>query len=321
VGKIRILSTGGTIAMQKAVPEEGAVPTLTGAELSSRLSPGLPDIAVEEICNLPSAHFTLDFLWKIRTCAMAAVQDADVDGVVVTHGTDTLEETAFLLDLTIPSDKVIAVTGAMRTASDVGYEGLANLEDAIRVAAEPRARALGTLLVLNDEIHTARYATKMHTLALGTFQSPGWGPIGRADPDRVVIAYRIQHKTVLCDALEPKVALLKLGVGMEDDLLRCAVNAGAKGIVIEALGGGRIPPWWLPGISHAVSRGATVVIASRCPSGRIYDQYGYAGAYKDNRAAGAYFARGLNGQKARIGLMVALGKGAPENALETIFER
>ncbi len=321
MGKIRILSTGGTIAMQKTGPEEGAVPTLTGAELRSRLSPELPDVDVEEICNLPSAHFTLDLLWKIRTRVMAAVQDADVDGVVVSHGTDTLEETAFLLDLTIPSDKAVVLTGAMRTASDVGYEGLANLEAAIRVAAEPRARALGALVVLNNEIHAARHVTKTHTLALNTFQSPGWGPIGRADPDKVFIAYRVQHKTVLCDALEPKVALLKLGVGMEDDLLRCAVNAGARGIVVEALGGGRIPPWWLPAISQAISRGATVVIASRCPSGRIRDQYGYAGAYKDNLAAGAYFAGGLNGQKARIGLMVALGEGAPENALETIFER
>ena len=321
MGKIRILSTGGTIAMKRAAPEEGAVPTLTGAELRSRLSPDLPDVTVEEVCNLPSAHFTLDLLWKIRTRVMAAAQDADVDGVVVSHGTDTLEETAFLLDLTIPGDKAIVLTGAMRTASDVGYEGLANLEAAIRVAAEPRARALGALVVLNDEIHAARHVTKTHTLALHAFQSPGWGPIGRVGPDKIAIAQRVQHKTVLCDALESKVVLLKLGVGMEDDLLRCAASAGAKGIVVEALGGGRIPPWWLPRISQAVSRGITMVVASRCPGGRVYDQYGYAGAYKDSAAAGAYFAGGLNGQKARIGLMVALGKGAPDNALETIFER
>jgi L-asparaginase len=321
VGKIRILTTGGTIAMRENKPGEGAVPTLTGTDLSGLLPAGLPPVDVEEVCNLPGAHMTLDLMWKVRNRALAAVQEADVDGVVVTHGTDTLEETAFLLDLTIPGDKAIVVTGAMRTSSDAGYEGQANLAAAVRVAAEQRARNLGTLVVLNDEIHAARHVTKTHTLAPDTFKSPALGPIGRADPDKIWIAQRAQRKTIPCDALETKVSLIRLAVGMEDEFLRSAIASEARGIVIEGLGGGRIPPWWLPGISKAISRGATVVIATRCLAGRVTDRYGFAGSCKDTRAAGAYFAGGLNGQKARIGLMVALGKGAPETALDALFER
>lgn len=321
MGKIRILTTGGTIAMREKQPGEGAVPTLSGYDLSGLLPPGLPPVDVEEVCNLPGAHITLDLLWKVRARVLAAVQEADVDGVVVTHGTDTLEETAFLLDLTIPGDKPVVLTGAMRTSSDAGYEGQANLAAAVRVAAEPRARNLGTLVVLNDEIHAARHVTKTHTLAPDTFQSPDWGPIGRADPDKIIIAHRVQRKVVPCEALETRVSLIKMVVGLDDVCLRNAVAAEVRGIVIEGLGGGRIPPWWLPGISQAISRGTTIVIASRCPAGRVYDKYGFAGSYKENRARGAYFAGGLNGQKARIGLMVALGKGAPENALDMVFER
>lgn len=321
MGKIRILTTGGTIAMRETQPGRGAVPALTGADLQRFLPPDAPPVEVEEICNIPGAHMTLDLLWQIRNRVLAAAQEADVDGIVITHGTDTLEETAFLLDLTIPTEKPMVLTGAMRTSSDLGYEGPANIVAAVRVAAEPRARNLGALVVLNDEVHAARHVTKMHTLAPDTFHSPGWGPLGRVDPDRVFFAHRITRKIVPCEALEPKVALIKLAVGMEDDFLRCALTSEIKGIVLEGLGGGRIPPWWLPGISKAVSRGTTVVIASRCPEGRVYDKYGFSGSYRDNWAKGAYFAGGLNGQKARIGLMVALGKGAPPNALSVIFER
>lgn len=321
MGKIRILTTGGTIAMRELKPGDGAVPSLTGSDIRNLLPPDLPLVEAEEICNLPGAHMTPDILWKVRTRALAAVQDSEVDGVVVTHGTDTLEETAYLLDLTIPGDKTIVFTGAMRAASEPGYEGPANLAAAVRVAAEPRTRGLGTLVVLNDQIHAARHVTKTHTLALDTFQSPGWGPLGRVDMDKVFIAHRIQHKTLLCEALETKVGLIKLGVGMEDDFLRCAIATGARGVVLEGLGAGRIPPWWLPGIRQAISKGIAVVITSRCSGGRIYDKYGFPGAYRDTRAAGAYFASGFNGQKARIALMVALGKGAPDNALDVVFEK
>jgi len=190
----------------------------------------------------------------------------------------------------------------------VGYEGYANLLAAVRVAAAPQARGLGAVVVLNDEIHAACRVTKMHTLSTATFQSPGWGPVGRVEGDAVIVEVerRPERHVLPWRGLEPNVALLKLTVGMEADLLEDTLARGARGVVIEALGGGRVPPWWLPAIEQAVVGGVPVVIASRCPSGRVWDAYGYPGAYRTLVGLGCLFAAGLNGQKARVKLMVVL---------------
>ena len=310
MGKIVIVTTGGTIAMKREKAAGGAIPALGAADLLAALPPGLAEIEVVEFCNLPSAHFTLETIWGLSQRVAEMVKRPDVDGVVVTHGTDTMEETAYLLDLVVETEKPMVLTGAMRTASQVGYEGVANLVAAVRTAASPAARDLGALVVMNDEIHAARYVTKIHTLSPATFQSPGWGPLGRVDGDRVIIGQRVTRQLIPCDHLEPHVALIKLAVGMDDGFLRYVVERGARGVVIEALGGGRVPPWWMPTIREAIEEGVIVLIASRCPAGRAYDEYGYPGAYRDLARAGALFAEGLNGQKARIKLMVALGAAA-----------
>ena len=305
---VAILTTGGTIAMQHDAAAGGAVPTLGAADFTAALPEGLPELRTEELVNLPSSHFTLETLATIRerVAALALALEPDVAGIVVTHGTDTLEETAYLLDLTVPGDKPIALTGAMRTASDVGYEGYANLVAAVRVAAAPQTRGLGALVVLNDEIHAARRVTKMHTLSPATFQSPAWGPVGRVEGDRVIVERRTERRVLPWRGLEPNVPLIKLAVGMETDPLEDALARDVRGVVIEALGGGRVPVWWLPVIERARDRGVAVVIASRCPSGRVWDSYGYPGAYHTLTGLGCLFAEGLNGQKARIKLMVIL---------------
>jgi len=303
---IAVLTTGGTIAMQYDDEAGGAIPLLGAGELTAALPPDLPELRVEELVNLPSSHFTLETLRTIRERVAALAADPDVVGIVVTHGTDTLEETAYLLDLTVPGEKPVALTGAMRTASDVGYEGYANLLAAVRVVAAEQARGLGAVVVLNDEVHAARVVTKMHTLSPATFQSPGWGPIGRVAGDAVIIGYRPERRVLPWHGLEPNVALLKLTVGVQADLLEQVLAMGARGVVIEALGGGRVPPWWLPAIERARAQGVPVVIASRCPSGRVWDGYGYPGAYRTLADLGCLFAEGLNGQKARIRLMVVL---------------
>jgi L-asparaginase len=303
---VAILTTGGTIAMQHDAVAGGAVPTLGAADFTAALPPGLPELCTEEVANLPSSHFTLDTLQTIRERVGALVADPTVSGVVVTHGTDTLEETAYLLDLTVAAETPVVVTGAMRTVSDVGYEGYANLLAAVRVAAAPQARGLGTLAVLNDEIHAARAVTKMHTLSPATFQSPDPGAVGRVVGESVVIDHRPVRRTLVWRGLERRVALLKLTVGANADMLASVLDGGARGVVIEALGGGRVPPWWLPEIERALAQGVAVVIASRCPSGRVWDGYGYPGAYQTLADMGCLFADGLNGQKSRIKLMVVL---------------
>jgi len=311
MGRIHIIATGGTIAMAHDAETGGAVLTLTGTDFLKRLQrqggSELPEVTTEEYGPLPSSHFTVEHLWGLRQCVASALTKPDVDGVVVTHGTDSLEETAYLLDLTAPGDKPIAVTGAMRVASEPGYEGIANLVSAVRVAASADARGLGALVVLNDEIHAARDVTKMHSQSLDTFRSPFWGPLGRVDADHVTITRRVDRDIVPCPRLEPKVDLFKLAVGMGAELLRDAVMRSVRGAVIESFGGGRVPPWWLEAIQEAVSQGVSVIITTRCPTGRVYDQYGYTGAYRDLVRAGCLFAEGLNGQKARLRLMAVLG--------------
>ena len=305
--EVVVVTTGGTIAMQHDAAAGGAVPALAGADFLRALPGDLPRLRLVEHCNLPSAHLTVDLLWDLRRRVAALAASRGVTGIVITHGTDVLEELAYLLDLTVPGNRPIVVTGAMRTASDVGYDGLSNLAAAIRVAASPRARGLGALVVLDDEIHAACWATKAHTLALDAFQSPDHGPLGRVDADGVWIGSRPVREVIPCDRLEPAVALLKLGVGIDATLLEDAAARGARGVVIEALGGGRLPPWWLLAVDKAVGQGVAIVVASRCPAGRVTDRYGYAGAHRDQVALGCGFAGGLNGQKARIRLMVALG--------------
>ena len=304
--QVAVLTTGGTIAMQLDAEAGGAVPMLGAADFTAALPPGLPELRTEELVNLPSSHFTLETLQAIRERVTALMAEPDVAGVVVTHGTDTLEETAYLLDLTVPGEKPVVVTGAMRAASDVGYEGYANLLASVRVAAAPQAGGLGALVVLNDEIHAARYVTKTHTLSTATFQSLGWGPVGRVEGDTIVVARRPQRRVLPWRGLEPNVALIKLVVGMGTHMLGEALARGVRGVVVEALGGGRVPHWWLPAIERARSHNVAVVIASRCPSGRVWDAYGYPGAYHSLIERGCLFAAGLNGQKSRIKLMVVL---------------
>jgi len=316
---VHVLTTGGTIAMKHNEAAGGAVPALKGEDFLRKLPGGVTGLEWDEYCNLPSAHFTVETIWGLRTCVAALVEDDEVQGAVVTHGTDTMEETAYLLDLTVDTNKPMTLTGAMRTASEEGYEGMANLSAAIRVAASESARDLGALVVMNQEIHSARHVTKTHTQSVDTFRSLGHGPLGRVDGDRVVVDRRVVRQHIPCSGLEPDVHLIKLAVGMDDTFLRQLMNKKAAGVVIEALGGGRVPPWWMPTIREAVQLGMAVVVASRCPSGRVYDGYGYEGAYKDLIQAGAIFAEGLNGQKARIKLMVALGSGLRKEDIQDLY--
>ncbi len=324
---VRVIATGGTIAMAQQPESGGAVIAVSGADLVQGIlgSPGdgLPMVSSEEYGPLPSAHFTVDHLWGLRERVADLLGPAgrpdDVDAVVITHGTDTLEETAYLLDLTVPGDRPMVVTGAMRIASQPGYEGMGNVEAAVRVAASEQARGLGALVVLNDEIHAARYVTKTHTQALDTFQSPGWGPLGHVENGRVVIGCRVERQVLVCPRLEPRVYLLKLAIGMDAELLRQATQLGARGVVIETLGGGRVPPWWLEAIHEAIAAGTSIVVTSRCPSGTLGDPYAYVGAFHDLLRAGCLVAHGLNGPKARLKLMAALGAAQTADEVRQAF--
>jgi L-asparaginase len=306
--------------MKRSPMVGGAVPTLKGEDFMALLPRGGVDLAFEEFTNLPSSHLTPVQVLELGQRVETALGAPDVDGVVVTHGTDTLEETAYLLDLTISSPKPIVVTGAMRTATMLGYDGMVNLAAAIRVAAAPEAQELGTLVVFNGTIFAASEVQKIHSQQIDAFGAPGSGALGRVEAERTTIIHRpAQRQFIPCTRLEEMVDLVKLGQGISERQLRHSIEDGVAGIVIEAFGSGRVPPWWLPTIAEALAQRSVVVIATRCGAGSLYDEYGYVGAYHDLQRLGVLFAHNLSGVKARIKLMVALGAAHKPSELRGWF--
>ena len=286
----------------------GAVPSLKGQDFLSLLPRSEYQVVFEEFANLPSSHLTTPMLIELVRRVEARVQLPDVAGVVLTHGTDTLEETAYLLDLVIANSKPIVVTGAMRTANAVGYDGIANLAAAIRVAGSEAAHDQGVLVAFNEQIFAAAQVQKVHSQALGAFAAPSSGPIGSTASGMPIFCQRVaRRQTIALHRLEEPVDLLTVTQSCDDRLLRAAIESGSRGLVIEALGSGRVPPWWLPLLQNARARGIPVVITSRTGAGDLGDEYGYVGAYHDLRRLGCLFAPGLNGPKARVKLMLALG--------------
>jgi len=245
----------------------------------------------------------------------------DTDGAVVTHGTDTLEETAYFLDLVHDSEKPVVFVGAMRNASELGWDGPPNLIAAVRAAVDPATRGLGALVVMSDEINAAAEVTKTHTEAIDTFKSPDYGPLGVVDKDRVIVTRRPVSRTKMSvRGSLPDVALVKMYAGAYGRTIRAAVAGGIQGLVIEALGRGNVPPETMPAIGEAAASGMPIVIVSRCQRGRVLDTYGYPGGGRQLRDLGCMMGGALNGQKARIRLMLALASSSSPEDVASYFQ-
>jgi L-asparaginase len=249
------------------------------------------------------------------------LRDPIVTGVVVTHGTDTLEETAFLVDLVSSSAKPVVFVGAMRNSSELGWDGPANLRSAVRVAAHPDVRDLGALVVLNDRVLSAADAAKTNTEALDTFQARDFGALGLVDRDRVLIlGRRPQREHISTARIEEHVEIVKLSAGSDGRFIRFAVETGVRGLVLEGLGRGNVPVTALDDVESALRAGLPVVLTSRCPSGRILDTYAYPGAGRPLRRQGAILGGFLPSHKARIKLMLLLGANASPERIRASFE-
>ena len=322
--KVAVVFTGGTISMTIDPDLGAAIPSLSGEEILS-LATNINKVATIEGHNfdeIPSPHMTFENLMELKQYINKLLDRDDVCGVVVTHGTDSLEETAYFLDLVINDEKPVVVTGAMRSSSELGYDGSSNLSAAVCTAISDSARGKGVLVAMNNEVLMASEVTKIDTLALNTFQAPSHGSLGIIDCNQLVLLKDASKKTFIdTDKYEPKVALIKTGLDMGDDLIKFAADAGYKGIVIEGMGRGNIPPEAFEGIKYAREKGIQVVLVSRCLTGRVYDSYGYLGSGRDLKNIGCIFGGDLPGQKARIKLMLALGKTNDEQELKDIFEK
>ena len=321
--KVLIIFTGGTIAMKIDPDLHAAIPALNADEIISTITniKNFADIEVINFSNLPSPHITPMIMMDLANLVKKNIIREDLSGIIITHGTDTLEETAYLLDLSIHNEKPIVIVGAMRNFSELGYDGSSNLSAAICTVISTRARNKGVLVVMNNDVNAASEVTKTNTLSLDTFKSPEFGPLGIVDNDEVIF-YKdiISRQFVDTEIIESKIALIKCVPGMESDLIDFYINSGYKGIVIEALGRGNVPPLMMPGIRNAIENNVTVAMVSRCNTGRVLDTYGYEGGGRTLREAGVLFGGNLPGQKARIKLMLILGSTQSSQEIKRLFE-
>ena len=264
------------------------------------------EIVAEDIFNLPSPHITLEHMLLLKNRIIAAC-DGDFDGVVITHGTDTLEETAFFLDSTIQRGKPIVITGAMRSSNELGTDGIYNLKTAIRVVADNDSHHRGVLVVMNDEIHSARFVTKTHTTNVSTFQTPTHGPLGLLTKNKIFYFHRDSENQHLdITSVTGNVPIIKCYAGMNGEILDLLDPNRIDGLVIEALGAGNLPPSTVAPIERLLAHHVPIVLVSRCFNGIAEPVYDYEGGGSRLHHAGVLFAPEVNSQKARIKLIIGL---------------
>ncbi|MGM9987525.1 MAG: asparaginase [Bacillaceae bacterium] len=320
---ILVLHTGGTIAMVEdkstgSVKPEGDNPLL---QFTPQLGENI-HLIVKDIFHLPSPHITPTEMCILRNTIEEIVQTQQIDGVVITHGTDTLEETAYFLDLTLNCNIPVVLTGAMRSINEVGSDGLHNFLAAVKVAASDKSKDMGVLVVLNDEIHTAKYVTKTHSSNVATFKSPQFGPVGTVTKRDVYIQQRpIVKEHFHVKEINKQVILLKAYAGMDEMLLEALLQLPVDGIVIEALGQGNLPPKTIKPIQNLLDKHIPIVLVSRCFNGISEPVYAYDGGGKQLEKMGLIFTNGLNGQKARLKLLVALQTTTDIEKIRDFFDQ
>lgn len=315
---IVIVFTGGTISMRHDPAAGGAVPALAGRDILD-LVPQLRDIAeleVDDFGAFPGPHMTTQRMWALRNRIREHLGRSDVRGVVVTHGTDSLEESAYVVARSLESQKPIVFTGAMRTSSDLGWDGPANLGASVRVATSDAAVGCGVVVVMSDRIFTGLDVTKAHTQMLDAFESPGLGPLGVIDDGRVLFRRALPAAPEIIDAPElgGPVDIVFAYAGATSRLLDAARGEG-QGLVVAGMGRGNVPPDMVPGIERWIRDGKPVVMASRALRGRVGRTYGYFGGGRKLSELGVIFGGNRRPQQARIDLMLALGAGLDPRAV------
>mgnify|MGYP001313382272 CR=1 FL=1 len=320
--KILVLNTGGTIAM--SVDDSEAVKPLDDQAVMNIL-PFLEqhaDVTMKNVFQLPSPHMTPALMNRLREIIESELEAGQYDGLVVTHGTDTLEETAYFLDLTLSLPIPVVVTGAMRSSNELGADGPVNLISSVRTAAEADSRGRGVLVVFNDEIHAAAHVTKTHTSNVATFQSPEHGPIGTVSKKGIHFHYApTERMHVTIQSADANVPLIKAVAGMDPAWLKFLLEQPIDGLVVEAFGLGNLPPSILPTLQQVLDKQIPIVMVSRCYNGQVQDIYDYEGGGRQLKRMGLIFSNGLNGQKARLKLIVALQQTKDFQKLQALFEK
>jgi L-asparaginase len=318
---IVILFTGGTIAMRS--DPSGAVPSLSAKEIleATKGIDAVTGVETEEWGVYPGPHMTVELMWALRNRIRDHIARPEVTGVVVTHGTDTLEESAYLVARSLPAEKPIVFTGAMRTVSDLGWDGPANLLEAVRVAASPETRGFGAMVVISGQIFAALDATKTNTHLLDAFESPGFGPLGVLDEGELIVHREMPPMPAIVNpaSLSTPVDIIFVAAGSDTRLLD-ASRKDARGVVIAAMGRGNVPPALVPAIERWIADHKPVVLTSRTQGGRVGHTYGYVGGGKRLEEIGVIFGGSKRAQQARIDLMLALGADMSMPEIRQMFK-
>jgi L-asparaginase len=308
MAKVVLITTGGTIASK--ANKEGLLSSgeLTGEELASLCN--LPDdieIIVDSIFQLPSMHLTIHDVTTLKNHIEEYFKDESVDGIVVTHGTDSMEETAYFLDLTISDNRTIVLTGSQRSLSDLSNDVYINIRHAIYVACNKDLRGSGTVVVFNERIFTARYVKKVHASNIQGFDVFGYGYLGIIDNDTVLIYQKpLQRETYKLVREVPEVDIIKSYIDADSKFIHCAIDQGSKGIVIEGAGRGQVAPKMLEGIKRALSLNIPVVIVTSAEEGRVHPTYDYEASANDLLKMGAILGKDYDSKKARMRLAILL---------------
>ncbi len=323
--RVSLLVTGGTITMTRSAAG-GITPTLTGADLVA----AVPELAhhaeldVHSYSQKPGASLTLEDLLAIAQLAREQFAQG-AHGVVVVQGTDTIEETAFVLDMLLASDRPLVVTGAMRGPQTPGADGPANLLASVIVAGSEAMCGQGALVVLNDEVHAARHVRKSHTVSTAAFASPGFAPLATVVEGRVEVFARIARSPALALPSDPvtpaPVALVSAVLGDDGRMLPHLPQLGYRGAVIEAMGAGHLPATWVAQV-QALADKMPVVLATRVKAGRVLEQtYGFPGSEMDLIQKGLIPAGHLSGPKACLLLRLLLACGVAQGELAAFIRR
>ena len=305
-------------------PFTGTVlPATSGRELLD----AVPDIAkwaqleLIEFANIDSTEMKPQMMFELSELTRRQLDRPEIDGVVITHGTDTIEESSYMLFLTLQTKKPVVFTAAMRSNEETGLDGPRNLFNAIRVAANDKSFDRGVMLAVNDEIFSVREVYKSSTSQINAFDAPHYGVLGMIDVDDIIFYRKSEFRYMFkVGRIEHDVDLIKLCAGVSRKFIDYSVLTGVKGIVIEAFGRGNVNPETKNGILDAISKNIPVVITSRVPNGRVLGIYGYEGGAKQLEDNGAIMGYDLNSEKARLKLMVLLGMKKSTDEIRQIFK-
>ena len=316
--KILVLHTGGTISMQ--ADDSGAVVTSQDNPMNHVSNP-LEGVEVHalDFFNLPSPHIKpkhmLALYQKIKEVADR------YDGFVITHGTDTLEETAYFLDTMEVPHKPIVLTGAMRSSNELGSDGVYNYLSALRVASDDKAADKGVLVVMNDEIHAAKYVTKTHTTNVSTFQTPTHGPLGLIMKHEILYFKTAEPRVRFdLDKIQGLVPIIPVYAGMTEELLDLLPVDQLDGLIIQAFGAGNVPKETAQKLNALIQEGLPIALVSRCFNGIAEPVYAYEGGGVCLQNAGVFFVKELNAQKARLKLLIAINAGLRGDELRAYME-